>query len=173
MLPISRGNRMEWDVEFCGHRHGACAKIHVWAAVAARACASMQRARYIWLAPSTDSDSCSHLFCRQNVKRHQGTDFSSICRKEFDLGKTPSLFLPFHPLFMPPAVSGCTSCDTTRTTAARAMTHDPSMITARKQRGARMPSHMIPATCPCVATFAFLPHMLPTLAHATRYAQQA
>ena len=41
------------------------AKIHVWAAVAARACASMQRARYLWLAPSTDSDSCSHLFCRQ------------------------------------------------------------------------------------------------------------
>ena len=33
------------------------AKIHVWAAVAARACASMQRARYLWLAPSTDSDS--------------------------------------------------------------------------------------------------------------------
>ena len=66
------------------------AKIHVCAAVAARACASMQRARYLWLAPSTDSDSCSHLFCQQNVKRHQGTDFSSICRKEFDLKKTPS-----------------------------------------------------------------------------------
>ena len=74
------------------------AKIHVWAAVAARACASMQRARYLWLAPSTDSDSCSHLFCLRRLKRHQGTDFSSICRKEFDLGKTPSLFLPFHPL---------------------------------------------------------------------------
>ena len=41
------------------------AKMHVWAAVAARACASMQRARYIWLAPSTDSDSCSHLFCSE------------------------------------------------------------------------------------------------------------
>ena len=60
------------------------AKIHVWAAVAARACASMQRARYLWLAPSTDSDSCSHLFCLRRLKRHQGTDFSSICRKEFD-----------------------------------------------------------------------------------------
>ena len=53
------------------------AKMHVWAAVAARACVSMQRARYIWLAPSTDSDSCSHLFCRQNVKPPSGTDFSS------------------------------------------------------------------------------------------------
>ena len=74
------------------------AKIHVWAAVAARACASMQRARYLWLAPSTDSDSCSHLFCLRRLKRHQGTDFSSICRKEFDYGKTPSSFLPFHPL---------------------------------------------------------------------------
>ena len=29
------------------------AKIHVWAAVAARACASMQRARYLWLAPTS------------------------------------------------------------------------------------------------------------------------
>ena len=48
------------------------AKIHVWAAVAARACASMQRARYLWLAPSTDSDSCSHLFCLRRLKRHQG-----------------------------------------------------------------------------------------------------
>ena len=75
------------------------AKIHVWAAVAARACASMQRARYLWLAPSTDSDSCSHLFCLRRLKRHQGTDFSSICRKEFDYGKTPSLYPPFHPLF--------------------------------------------------------------------------
>ena len=74
------------------------AKIHVWAAVAARACASMQRARYLWLAPSTDSDSCSHLFCLRRLKRHQGTDFSSICRKEFDYGKTPSLYPPFHPL---------------------------------------------------------------------------
>ena len=77
------------------------AKIHVrclGAAVAARACASMQRARYLWLAPSTDSDSCSHLFCLRRLKRHQGTDFSSICRKEFDYGKTPSLYPPFHPL---------------------------------------------------------------------------
>ena len=57
------------------------AKIHVWAAVAARACASMQRARYIWLAPSTDSDSCSHLFCQQNVKRHQGTDSLPFAEK--------------------------------------------------------------------------------------------
>ena len=62
---------------------------------------SMQRARYLWLAPSTDSDSCSHLFCLRRLKRHQGTDFSSICRKEFDYGKTPSLYPPFHPLLHP------------------------------------------------------------------------
>ena len=82
------------------------AKMHVWAAVAARACASMQRARYIWLAPSTDSDSCSHLFCLRRLKRHQGTDFSSICRKEFDYGKTPSLYPPFHPLAVVRCVRG-------------------------------------------------------------------
>ena len=86
------------------------AKIHVWAAVAARACASMQRARYLWLAPSTDSDSCSHLFCLRRLKRHQGTDFSSICRKEFDYGKTPSLYPPFHPLLPSIGASGVRPC---------------------------------------------------------------
>ena len=51
------------------------AKIHVWAAVAARACASMQRARYLWLAPSTDSDSCSHLFCLRTSQTSSGDRF--------------------------------------------------------------------------------------------------
>ena len=74
------------------------AKIHVWAAVAARACASMQRARYLWLAPSTDSDSCSHLFCRQEVKPSSGTDFSSNLPKELDYKNRLKMCLPYHPL---------------------------------------------------------------------------
>ena len=81
-----------------GHRHGACQDTCLGRGRGARMCLSMQRARYLWLAPSTDSASCSHLFCLRRLKRHQGTDFSSICRKEFDYGKTPSLYPPFHPL---------------------------------------------------------------------------
>ena len=52
----------------------------------------------------------AHTFSASDVSNViQGTDFSSICRKEFDYGKTPSLYPPFHPLMAgpcPPAGRG-------------------------------------------------------------------
>ena len=129
------------------------AKIHVWAAVAARACASMQRARYLWLAPSTDSDSCSHLFCLRRLKRHQGTDFSSICRKEFDYGKTPSLYPPFHPL---------RSCGSARWSAESACPRPPlpsirtSMRPSARMRNRRCASRSL------ARSLLWMPHGLAT-----------